>query len=94
MDYVSSLSEEEKDWLNDFYEEYYGANLDFKNLKNNRFHRTKKDKKACTDRNNARNRCMYGIARASNKINNSETIDDGVADSSEDSMIALIDSKK
>lgn len=68
QDYISQLSEEEKQFLSDFNEEYYGANLDFKNLENNRFHKTKEEKKACTDRNNARNRCIYGIAKATNRV--------------------------
>lgn len=68
FDYTRNLTEEEKQWLSDFSEEYYGANLDFKNLDNNRFHKTKVDKKACTDRNNARNRCIYGIAKATNRV--------------------------
>lgn len=68
FDYVRELSEEEKAWLSAFSEEYYGANLDFKNLENNRFHKTQAEKKACTDRNNARNRCVYGIAKATNRV--------------------------
>lgn len=68
QDYISKLSEDEKQFLSDFNEEYYGANLDFKNLENNRFHKTKEEKKTCTDRNNARNRCIYGIAKATNRV--------------------------
>lgn len=66
-DYVSSLSAEEKAWLNDFTEEYYGAALDYKNLDNN-LHNTPELKKDCTDRNNARNRCIYGIWKATNRL--------------------------
>lgn len=68
QDYINDLSDEEKDWLNDFNEEYYGANLDFQNLDNNRFHKTAEQKKDCTDRNNARNRCQYGIAKATGMV--------------------------
>lgn len=68
QDYINELSDKEKQFLSDFNEEYYGANLNFKDLKKNRFHRTKKDKKACTDRNNARNRCIYGIQRAQGRL--------------------------
>lgn len=83
VDYLEQLSEKEKDWLNDFNEEYYGANLDFKNLKKNRFHKTKKDKKACTDRNNARNRCIYGLAKAGGKLEGLDKVADK-EDESED----------
>jgi hypothetical protein len=96
-EYFNLLSEEEKSWMNDFLEEYYGANLDFKDLKKNRFHKTWEDKKACTDRNNARNRCQYGMAKAGGKINNTtndDIIESVVFESSEDAMIALLDTKR
>ena len=63
VDYLHKLSESEKAWLNKFLDEYNGANLNFKNLRKN-FHRTKKLKKDCTDRNNARNRDMFTFAKA------------------------------
>ena len=99
QDYIGDLTEEEKSWLNDFNEEYYGANLDFKNLENNRFHKTQEDKKACTDRNNARNRCLYGNKKAGNKTvdikNNDEPDLDRVFDMSlEDAIIDVLDEKK
>ena len=37
-----------------------------KTAKENKFHRTAKEAKECTDRNNARNRCTYGILKARN----------------------------
>ncbi len=108
QDYVKDLTEEQKSWLSDFNSEYYGADLDFKNLKNN-LHNTKKLKKDCTDRNNAQNRCAYGIAKAGNRINDVNTfteiqdainIDLGPDDEIhsdpdiENALIEFIDSKK
>lgn len=108
QDYIKELSDEEKEFLNKFNEEYYGAVLDYEDLSKN-FHNTKELKKDCTDRNNARNRCMYGIAKAQNKINSSNTFtvqkesinidlgpDDEQASSSniEDVIIDYLDSKK
>lgn len=101
QDYIGDLSNKEKDWLNDFNEEYYGANLDFQNLENNRFHKTKVDKKACTDRNNARNRCMYGFAKAGGKLDSNQPVDisdkdnttyESSSDNPENALIELIDS--
>lgn len=63
-DYTSKLSDKDKAWLNKFTEEYVNANLDYKNLKNN-LHNTQELKKDCTDRNNARNRCILTRAKAS-----------------------------
>jgi hypothetical protein len=93
-DYVNQLSEEEKDFLSDFNEEYYGANLDYKDLENNRFHKTQADKKACTDRNNARNRCLYGNVKASGRTVDVvvETKEEASANI-EDALIDYIDSK-
>lgn len=93
-DYVSKLSEEEKQFLNDFNEEYYNANLDYKNLENNRFNKTKKDKKDCTDRNNARNRCVYGISKVSGKLDEEAAAKQGGSENVEDALINFLDSKK
>lgn len=67
MDYVKGLSDKDKTWLNDFIGEYYSADLDYDDLEKN-FHSTEELKKDCTDRNNARNRCVYTIAKARNKV--------------------------
>ena len=77
QDYIQDLNDEEKNFLSKFNEEYYGANLDFEKLENN-LHNTEELKKLCTDRNNAQNRCIYGIAKAGNKISdiNMHTIED------------------
>lgn len=66
----------------------------------NKFHRTKEDVKSCTDRNNARNRDEYGIAKARNLVyrmeNNqlSELIEEKRKPGknyTEDAMIELLD---
>lgn len=81
-------------WLNKFNEEYVNDNLDRKNLKNN-LHNTKKLKKDCDDRNNARNRCILTKARASGRTT---TLDPDLSTADlnydiEDQLIHQIDNK-
>lgn len=75
MDYLDQLSEEELQWMNDFMKEWNNAGVSgIKDKTNktaeesNRFHKTAKEAKECTDRNNSRNRDMYSIAKAQNMI--------------------------
>ena len=63
-DYVTKLSEEDKDWLNKFTEEYVNANLNREDLSKN-FHNTKELKQDCDRRNNARNRDLLTKSKAS-----------------------------
>lgn len=63
QEYVHKLNPEEKLFLAKFMDEYNNAKLDYSNLKNN-LHNTKELKKECTDRNNARNRCIYTREKA------------------------------
>lgn len=106
QDYIPELSEAEKSWLSKFNEEYYGASLDFKNLENN-MHNNQELKKDCTDRNNARNRCIYSIAKAKGVVvptaTNSANVESNsdnelereeVTDNLEDYIIDYIDAKK
>jgi hypothetical protein len=98
IDYFDQLNDKEKQWMNKFLEEYIGADLDFKNLKNN-LHNTKKLKKDCTDRNNARNRDMLGFAKANGLTVPEEQIQDHHLNSAnpgitEDSLIAFIDNRE
>jgi hypothetical protein len=68
-DYLSDLSEEELKWLNDFTEEYVNASVGKQSEANkNKFHNTPELVKDCTDRNNARQRCIYSIAKARNRV--------------------------
>lgn len=64
-DYVDKLTDEEKDWLNRFTEEYAGANM---NHKGKKIHKTKKLVKDCYDRNNARNRDILSREVAAGSI--------------------------
>lgn len=93
QDYIKKLSPEEKQFLSDFNEEYYGANLDFEDLENNRFHKTEKEKKDCTDRNNARNRCVYGISKTASKLDEIDKAPVQDTGDIEDLLIEYIDIK-
>lgn len=66
-DYIDKLSPEEKDWLAAFNSEY--ANNDFKHGFDPVIRKTKKNKKKSGDANNARNRCAYGISKATTLLN-------------------------
>ena len=72
-DYINKLSEDEKKWLNKFTEEYTNASLDTKNPKKN-LHKTKKLRKDCYDRNNARNRCILTKANATGIVDSYEAV--------------------
>lgn len=71
-DYINKLSEEEKEWLNAFTEEYVNANM---NHDGKKIHNTKKLKRDCYNRNNSRNRCIWTKAKASGSGVNLESID-------------------
>jgi len=68
IDYIDQLSDKEKSYLSQFMGEYLGAQLNEDTLKNkyNRKakHKSKKHRKDCFDRNNARQRDIYGLGRA------------------------------
>lgn len=75
-DYLDKLSPEEKEWLNRFSEEFHGAN--FLKSKNGNYstkniHRTKKQRKDCYDRNNARNRDVYSITKSNDMLKDVST---------------------
>lgn len=74
-DYVKSLSEENKKFLDDFNKEYYGANVGSQkdNGKDNRFFKDKESVKEMQDNNNARNRCLFGQVR--NKVGATKLLD-------------------
>jgi len=83
-----------KEWYHKFVSEYDGASLDYKDLSNN-IHNTPELKKDCTDRNNSRNRCIYGIAKAGRRV-----VDDNRSDNdykptdyseTEDILIEILD---
>lgn len=72
-DYVNNLAEEDKKWLNKFTEEYVNASLNSKELDKN-FHNTDKLKKDCYNRNNARNRDILTIIKATGNYISTEDL--------------------
>lgn len=73
--YFNQLNDEEKAWMNKFMSEYNNAegvaDDDFDAL-----HNTQELRKACRDRNNARNRCLYTQEKAQNKLKLTEHINE------------------
>lgn len=67
--YAHKLNKEDKAWLNQFMKEYNEASVGSEENPTGVFHTSKEDRKLCTDRNNARNRCDYTLAQAANKLN-------------------------
>lgn len=60
-DYLDQLSEKDKKWLNAFTSEFINADMNHNGPK---LHKTKKQRKDCFDRNNARNRDILTRAQA------------------------------
>jgi hypothetical protein len=106
FDYLDQLTEEEKDYLNRFYEEFINAN--FKH-KGERVHpvvnKTKKVKATgrirqvdtykqdCEHRNNSRNRCVYTKAKAQGLVTELETTHQKEFSNVEDRLNYEIDKK-
>lgn len=63
-DYLDKLSPSELEWLKKFHQEYNQGDL---NRKEN-LHTTKKLKKDCYDRNNQRNRDLFGLFKGSKQL--------------------------
>lgn len=61
------MNDKEKEWLNKFNKESINASFDSENPKKN-IHRSKKLRKECYDRNNARNRDILTRTKASNQL--------------------------
>lgn len=98
QDYINDLSDDEKQWLSNFMEEYMSGNFQHKGKK---LHRTKKEKKTCYDRNNSRNRDVYTLNRTRGWIEAPVDLAAAVdstqhltADGQENALIELIDLKK
>lgn len=92
-DYLDKLSDKEKEWLNNFNEEYINANM---NHKGKKLHKSKKQKKDCYDRNNSRNRCLLTIKRATGMCTDLEEakVENKTLENTEDFLIKVIDEKK
>lgn len=93
-DYLEGLSEEELKFLSKFTDEYYGAVVDVENLENNLVATTPELKKECQTRNNAQNRCEYGIAKASNRLDEMPDNDETGNDLHESVVVDLIHAKR
>jgi len=91
IDYIDQLDDKEKAFMSKFMEEFVGARL---NGKGKKLHRTKKLTKDCFDRNNARNRDIYAIARATGTLYEYDPYLDEKSFDVEDEWIEAIDSKK
>lgn len=92
-DYVSTLSNEDKAFYSKFIDEYYGATLASAKKKwrwKNDFHKTPKERKTCTDRNNAQNRDIFAIKKHELEEATLKKIDKAL-NSPEDALIEIID---
>lgn len=97
-DYLNKLSKEEYDWLASFTHEDNCANLNHKGDKV--FDRDKKTTKKLYDKNNARNRDVFGVSHAHKRLMYMELTDLSFLDDNEaasrnpeDHIIDLIDIK-
>lgn len=96
-DYLDKLSDKEKEWLSNFNEEYLSGNF---NHKGKKLHRTKKEKRECYSRNNARNRDWFTINRTKGWVVDSqdhmaviESKQNNDPQSQENTVIELLDLK-
>lgn len=64
-DYIDKLTDKEKQFLSNFNEEYIGANFQHKGKK---MHKSKKMKRDCYNRNNARNRDIHSISSVTGNL--------------------------
>jgi uncharacterized protein YecE (DUF72 family) len=71
--YADTLSEEDRDWLNRFAEEYICANF---RHKGETIHKNEEQIKEIYTRNNARNRCIFTREKAQGILNYLEEITD------------------
>lgn len=97
IDYINKLSPEEKEWLSSFMEEDLGARF---NHGGKKIHKKKSQKRESFNRNNARNRDMYSIAKATGKVVDVDLEDavkyweeSYVDNNFEDKLIDIIDKK-
>lgn len=74
QDYTDKLSEEEKQWLSQFNEEFYKNKVKKNDPK--ALHNTDKLRKDCYSRENAANRDLYAVKATGNMIVGDSTITD------------------
>lgn len=85
FDYISKLSEEEKEWLNKFIKEYYDANV--KKGDKDALHFEDAHRKDCYNRNNRGNRDMMSILNsrgAMDRIDDDESRAEPVEETEDD----------
>lgn len=68
QDYIQTLSEEDRQWLGQFNQEYYRNRF----TKENNLHNTKELKRACYSNENASNRDLYSIKQVSGLIDHND----------------------
>jgi len=85
-DYLNKLDEKERAWLNKFTEEYTNASFNT----DKPLHKTKKRVKDCYTRNNHRNVCILGKAKANNNLQDIDKAFD-LSTSEEDRLNAKLD---
>lgn len=94
IDYVDQLTEDEKAWLNKFIDEELNAS--FKNDERDLTQDPEKKREIYAN-NNARNRCLYGITKASNLVSDEIRPENDTKVSNynlyEDAVIAELDKK-
>lgn len=92
QDYAKELTDEEKKFLSDFNEEYYGGNFQHSGKK---LHKGVKAKRECYTRNNARNRDMYTFSHVRGWVvplfDNSDAVDNAQAGNPQDAENNLVD---
>lgn len=96
IEYIGKLNDKEKEWLSNFNEEWLSANF---NHNGKKLHKSKKSKREIYSRNNARNRDMLAIAKASGAVRydtSGSFIDNETASgiSQEDTINQLLDYAK
>jgi hypothetical protein len=91
-DYLDKLSPEEKQWLNDFTEEWLHTGFKSKRKKKNIL-KKKSDKKDAFDRNNARNRDIQNLIEMYPGLNKNLTLEkyEDLDVVTEDDIIELLD---
>ena len=70
-DYIDKLNDKEKEFLSNFNEEYLGANFQHKGKQ---LHKSKKRKRDCYNRNNARNRDIHSISSVTGNLTTTDFI--------------------
>lgn len=95
-DYLDKLTPEELEWREKFSREYDAAHLEKDetgDYSKDNLHKTKEERKALYDANNARNRCMLTRAHARGLVDGHESIPEERANirQTEDDVIEALD---